>query len=90
MISFIIRLVGPDFGAVGGSSQLRAIVGAADLRASHRCSDSRHLRGDMGHRVGARQLADRKQGQDGTAPGLVDTLTCPMAWLPVGVCSLRR
>ena len=28
MISFIIRLVGPDFGAVGGSSQLRAIVDA--------------------------------------------------------------
>lgn len=28
MISFITRLVGPDFGAVGSSSQLRAIVGA--------------------------------------------------------------
>lgn len=28
MIGFVSPLVGPDFGAVGGSSQLRAIVGA--------------------------------------------------------------
>ena len=28
MIGFITPMVGPDFGAVGGSSQLRAIVGA--------------------------------------------------------------
>lgn len=27
-IAGLLRLVGPDFGAVGGSSQLRAIVGA--------------------------------------------------------------
>ncbi|MBJ7353957.1 MAG: hypothetical protein JHC98_03955 [Thermoleophilaceae bacterium] len=28
MFTFILPSVGPDFGAVGGSSQLRAIVGA--------------------------------------------------------------
>jgi hypothetical protein len=27
-LHFLLPLVGPDFGAVGGSSQLRAIVGA--------------------------------------------------------------
>lgn len=28
MTSFVIASVGPDFGAVGGSSQLRSIIGA--------------------------------------------------------------
>ena len=60
-------MVGPDFGAVGGSSQLRAIVGALltygliVVRA-----DGRRLRGDVGDRFLAtgvgRPRARRKTG----------------------------
>ena len=48
----LLPMLGPDFGAVGGSSQLRAIVGfASDLRPHRVGVDGHHLRSNLVHRV---------------------------------------